>query len=134
MSSYYSPGGAGNRNLVTMVRIAAFGAMLLTIGSLFGTAHWLLELLTHFRVQYAVGSILLAAVAIAVQCRASSSVLVLVAVANLVPAWGYTIPGAPEVRAGTLALKIMSLNVGLRNSDYEATLALVERERPHIVG
>ncbi|HLU06772.1 MAG TPA: endonuclease/exonuclease/phosphatase family protein [Woeseiaceae bacterium] len=125
----------GMRGLDSAVMFAAVAALLLTALSSLGSRYWLLELLTHFRVQLATGAVVLVVLTL-VRRRSGSLIMTsVVAVANLAPVWAFTMSGGHAESGGAeSALRVMSLNVNLRNFDYGQALALVENEHPDIVG
>jgi endonuclease/exonuclease/phosphatase (EEP) superfamily protein YafD len=58
---------------------------------------------------------------------------VFVVVANLIPLLPYAMPGAVDAQAAQPSLRVLAANVNLRNSDYQAALALIETEEPDVV-
>jgi endonuclease/exonuclease/phosphatase (EEP) superfamily protein YafD len=124
----------GTGNIDFAVRFAAVASLILTIGSWLGSSYWLLELLTHFRIQFVAGAVVLLVVAAARRKPGSSFVALFVAAANLIPLLPYVLPGAADAQAGQSPLRIMSVNVLFRNNDHGALRALIEREDPDIVG
>ena len=124
----------GTGNIDFAVRFAASASLLLTIGSWLGSRYWLLELLTHFRIQFVAGAVVLLVVAVARRTPGSSFVALFVAAANLIPLLPYVLPGASNAQAGQDSLRIMSANVLFRSNDHGALRALIEREDPDIIG
>jgi endonuclease/exonuclease/phosphatase (EEP) superfamily protein YafD len=132
--------GAGR--LERVVQVAAGAALLLTAGSWLGSKYWLLELLTHFRMQFVAAAAVLLAVAMVRRRPGGSFVALLVAAANAIPLLPFimpgVMPGAIDAEAGQWAgqssTRIMSANVRMRNNDHGALRAQIERESPDIVG
>ncbi len=114
---------------------AAAGALLLTAASWLAETSWLLELLTHFRLQFAGGGILILAFALLRRQAATIGIAGLVAAANgafLVP---YVMPGTPAAEAATQeTVRIMGVNVRYGNADYAAVREAVRHEDPDVVG
>ena len=117
-----------------LLQAAVAASLLLTAGSYLGGRYWPLELLTHFRLQFAVGASALLVIGIFRGCRASALAAFLVVVANVVPLVPYVMPNALYAGEGPLAVRIMSANVNYRNTDYLALQAQIAREDPDIVG
>lgn len=116
------------------VLCATLAALLLTAASLFGRSHWLLELLTHFRMHFVIGGIVLLFIALARRGYGFALLAAAVAAANLSPMIPYILPGPVEAEASQFEVRIMSANVHFRNSGYAALRAAIERENPDIVG
>lgn len=95
-------------------------------------ADWRIDLLSHFRMQYAITGICLGIVLLL--CRR----FVLLTAVLLVTAYNFslvfTAGSRPKPVLEQPAYRIMSLNTYKRNDDVASILALIERESPHIVG
>jgi endonuclease/exonuclease/phosphatase (EEP) superfamily protein YafD len=113
---------------------ATAAALVLTAASWLGGTLWLMELLSHFRLQFVAGSLLLLIGAIVRRRPAVAAVAAFVVAANSLPLLPYAMPGAAEAHAGESSLRILVANVQYRNEDYEGALALIEAENPDIVG
>lgn len=128
------PGHASLRNFDRLLGGAVGISLLLTASSYLGGRYWPLELLTHFRFQFAAGAFVLLVAGIFRRRRGSSLAALLVAVANLIPVLPYVMPGALDGGEGPQPVRIMSANVNYRNSNYSALQAQVESENPDILG
>ncbi len=106
---------------------------LATVMGFAGTWGWSFELASHFRPQYALGLAVcagLAALARRFGAAAVAAAAALVNLALLSPSWF----GAPEATPGPQRLKLLIANVQLGNPDPARLVALVEAERPDVVG
>jgi endonuclease/exonuclease/phosphatase (EEP) superfamily protein YafD len=113
---------------------ATAAALALTAASWLGGTLWLMELLTHFRFQFAAGGLVLMAVAIARRRPAVAAAATLVLAANSLPLLPYAMPVASDAHAGEARLRIMAANVRYSNRDYERAMALIAAENPDVVG
>lgn len=128
-------GGLHWRHVLFAAASAATAALALATagGTLLGRLTYL-ELLTHFRLQYALGLTLCAA-ALAV---ARSRLVLAVALSGAAINWAYVAPymplGQAEARAaGGAPLRVMLLNVYHPNEDVEAVLAAIREEDPDVL-
>jgi endonuclease/exonuclease/phosphatase (EEP) superfamily protein YafD len=107
--------------------VLAFGSA--TLLGFAGRQGWLLELCTHFRVQY-FWALALAALALGLLGRSRWSVtaatLALVNLAAIVPLYF----GPAEEIALDHQLRCISLNVNFQNEDYGRTIELIRAEEP----
>jgi endonuclease/exonuclease/phosphatase (EEP) superfamily protein YafD len=112
------------------------GLAVALIASLFGASHWVLELFTHFRVQYlVVGS--LAFIGCIVRGHRLAAV---VAVCLVAPhAWlvgPYLLAGSSPANASDTVsprISVMLLNLGFRNTRFDDVVALVKASAPDVV-
>jgi endonuclease/exonuclease/phosphatase (EEP) superfamily protein YafD len=93
-----------------------------------------MELLTHFRFQFAVGGVVLLIVGIAFRRPVVVAVAAFVFVANSLPLLPYAMPVAADVHAGEARLRVVAANVRYSNRDYKRTLALIAAENPDVLG
>ncbi len=112
---------------------------LLTLGSALGRYHWLLDILSHYHLQYTVG---LALCLLLLLLRPTHKPLIptmVTAVAlafNLYLVVPYFLPLAPPAaRAAdeTAALRLMTLNISTSNAGYAKVVALIRERQPDIV-
>lgn len=127
-------GHTRNRAVDRAIWRATAAALGITAASFLGGAFWLIELLTHFRLQFAAGAILLLAAAIMRRRTAVAAIAALVVVANSLPLLPYAMPGAAAAHAGEAGLRVMVANVLYRSNGYERALAHIDAEDPDIVG
>jgi endonuclease/exonuclease/phosphatase (EEP) superfamily protein YafD len=109
--------------LVVTVSVLPLGARL----------SWLLDLTTHFRVQYLVGTAALLVLLAARRRWAACAVLVAVGVISAMPVLPY-LPSAREPLVGGAApLKVLSVNVSFRQFSARRLLELVREADPDVV-
>lgn len=114
--------------------VAALAACLVTAASFLARGSWLLELLTHFRFQLALGSMVLLLCALVRRRLLTAALAALAAAANAAPLMPYVLPGPAEAEAAGVPLRLMSANVHYRNADYAALLEEVRRQDPDVLG
>ena len=124
----------GRRPLDRLIVAATAAGLVATAASFFGRAHWLLELLTHFRMHFALGLILLLLLALARRRFAAAIVAAALAAANLSPMAPYVAPGSPQAEASPAGIRVMAANLNLHNSDYVALRSAIRQENPDVVG
>jgi endonuclease/exonuclease/phosphatase (EEP) superfamily protein YafD len=109
-----------------------FGLCLLTLSAFAGERHWVLEITTHFRPQYAVGLLVFAATyACARRFRFAVvlAVFALLNIAMLLPRFEARAPVPP----GAASLQLLLANVHTDNHNYASLLELISRERPDVI-
>ena len=129
---------AGNRAMLgsfnRLVSAAAVAALLATAASFLARTSWLLELITHFRLQLALGSTLLLVCALARRRLVTAALAAIAAAANAAPLVPYMLGGPASAEASTGSLRVMAANVHYRNSGYAALLEEVRRQDPDVLG
>ena len=113
---------------------AVVGAGLITAASWFASQFWLLELFTHFRLQFAAGALAIMLCAAGSRRPRIAFASLLIFAANAWPLLPYLMPGAIVAHAGESSVRIMFANVRRVNENYQAVFDLVESEQPDIVG
>lgn len=111
--------------------LAACG-VLATGMSFLGSHGFFFELLSHFRVHLAGGTVLLMLVAAAARHWTATVAAALAAAANVIPLLPYAASPAADVRSGT-PVRVMAANLHGPFVDRDAVELLVERERPDVV-
>ena len=111
--------------------LAACG-VLATGMSFLGSHGFFFELLSHFRVHLAGGTVLLMLVAAAARHWTAAVAAALAAAANVIPLLPYAASPAADVRSGT-PVRVMAANLHGPFVDRDAVELLVERERPDVV-
>lgn len=110
--------------------IASIAVSMLALGA---RTWWIAELFTHFRLQLFTAQAVLLAVLLATRFRALAAGVALCAAVN---AW-YLYPVAwPDGRALAGAgdeLRVMTVNVSVRNDTADTLLATIEREQPDLI-
>lgn len=115
---------------------ATVAALGLTAASWLGGALWAMELLTHFRLQFVAGGLILVMAAVVCRRPAVIAMAGFVVVANSLPMLPYAVPRAALAHAHVeeARIRILAANVRYRNQDYARALDLIEIENPDIVG
>lgn len=115
-----------------LVLVAA--ALLATAASFLGRAGWLLELVTHFRFQMAVASLLLVVCALARLRLALVVAAALACAVNAAPLLPYLIAAPAAAEASPESVRLMAANVSFRNFDYAGLLEQIRETEPDLVG
>lgn len=111
---------------------SAVGAALPTLGAFFTGIFPLAELLTHFRVQYAVVLVPMALLLIRSQPRTALFVGVC-AIYNLVELAPLYMSRTAAAPVHARKIKLLSINVFTASTEHEAVLDLIAREDPDVV-
>lgn len=113
---------------------SAGAAAALTLAVLAGRWWWPFDLLTHFRLQYVVASLLLLSVALLAGARPAAVLFALVAIVH---GWAvrdlWLPPPAPPPTAAAMPITVLSANVLRDNPRPEAVAALIRDSRPDVV-
>ncbi len=121
----------GKVSLTGPLQAAAVLTAVFSIVAAFDTGFQSIELLSHFRLQYLVASVLLAIAYLSLRNRTYAILLIMVAVLNasfVVPWYRHD----PELAAGP-QIKLLHANVHSGNSDYQRLINLVASEQPDLV-
>ena len=120
--------------------LAAGGPLILLTGlSFLGARHWAFELLTHFRLQLAAGSVFLLAVALLLRQWRVAVMLGIVALANGLPLAAYLLrTPIGEAQAAARGSETLQLTVGYHNmrnrsADFEALFAHLRQAEPDVL-
>jgi endonuclease/exonuclease/phosphatase (EEP) superfamily protein YafD len=119
--------------LIGLVEAGAALTALFSIAAFFGPLHRLLELLTHFRLQYLAASAVLAVVFAVVHRRGWFVLMLAITLLDLWPVAPWYMPGRPAAAATDTRLKLMSANVWSGNRDTDRLLGLIRTEAPDLV-
>ncbi len=117
--------------LVGLLQAAAVLTVLFSVVTVFDFLHRLIELFSHFRLQYLVAAGLLAILFAALRGYAYVLVLLPTTVLNAALVAPWYLDDAPQ--SGDVPVKILLANVHSANTDYERLLELVAEESPDIV-
>jgi len=110
---------------------------LLTLGSLLGRFYWLLDILSHYHLQYTVGLTLCLLGLIYV--RSASRALLLPVIALLINLYlvvPFFLPlSTPTTHAATAnaPLRVMAMNISTSNAGYEKVVALISERQPDVI-
>ncbi|MFP4004370.1 MAG: endonuclease/exonuclease/phosphatase family protein [Alphaproteobacteria bacterium] len=143
-SAPHPPTGAGapagpslspGRGRVCALLLAGVAAFILLSGlSFLGAWHWSFELLSHFRVQFAVAAVLGVLIFAALGRWRAGLALAAVAAAHLVPVLLHmTAADGPAAGRGEGGLSLLYLNMHHRSADHAAFLAHVREHRPGLL-
>jgi len=104
-----------------------------TLFSFLGRVNWVLDLFSHFHLQYGVGLLAVAVCFAAMKERVLLAISIVFLVPNLV-CLNYYFPGRSAVPAATSpSLRIISFNVLTTNSRHEAVLRFLQESDPDVI-
>lgn len=109
---------------------------ILTAGSLLGRFHWLLDVLSHYHVQYTVGlTICLLSLLLLRDFRLYLAGLVAALVVNLALVAPFYWPPTAVAQAAlsTTPLRVMALNISTSNAGYAQVVELIRERQPDLV-
>ena len=119
------------------VRLIQLGALGVAAASLLGHLsrhHFLLELFSHFRVQYAALLIGAAMLLLIVRSRRLAALALLGALLDVALIAPRLLPQArAEAMPGASAIRLLVQNVNTSNSHFHRVLELIERENPDVI-
>ena len=111
----------------------AFASGVLSLAGFFGDAAWGLEILSHFRVQYTLAFLFLAAVfAVGRKWKATLATLAL-AFANALPVLLFLLPPAAPPPLPGPSFRAMLMNVNSHSGDPARVRAAIERFQPDLL-
>lgn len=122
--------------LVSSVTGLGLFLSLSTLFSLFGGFYWVLDVFSHYHLQYTIGLTLILAVLVLMRRGAASLVIMLVALlVNLYLVLPFFWP--PAVRASRAAdepaLRVMAMNISTSNAGYSQVIELIRERQPDLV-
>lgn len=109
---------------------------LLTLGSLLGRFHWLLDVLSHYHLQYTVGLVLcVLALLLLRKVRVVVGLLAALIVNLSLVAPFFLSPPAPTAHAAAEGppLRVMAMNISTSNAGYGQVVALIQERQPDLV-
>ena len=110
-----------------------FAAAVISLAGFFGAWVWWLEILSHFRVQYTLGFLLLAlAFAPGRKWKALAGALVL-ALVNAAPVLFFVWPPAAPAPTGQAVFRAMLMNVNCARGDPAAVRAAISNAQPELL-
>lgn len=116
--------------IVALIAAAVALALLSLLPFVAGEA-WLVELASHFRLQYLGASLAVGIALLALGHPRHAAALLPIAALNAIVAAPYVLPQARAV-AGDATLKLLVVNLASRNRRFDGLLDIVEREQPDI--
>lgn len=122
------------QNLLFWLGIALSG---LTIGSLLGRFHWVLDVLSHYHVQYTVGIALCLLLLLLLKSFRPALLLLVAALAlnlyGVAPFFISPVAGTARAAAPTPPLRVMAMNISTSNAGYNQVVALIRERQPDLV-
>lgn len=112
--------------------VCAGGIALLSLAGLLGKHSWMLDLLSHFRVQYLQLCLLLAGICLWVRKNKCASVLIAIAAFNYI----FILPlymGKPDTTATEKPLRAMLINLNAANTNTERALHSITNANPDLI-
>ena len=120
---------------MTKMKALATLLMCIVIASHFGNLHFSLDLLSHFRVQFAAVFVLFAAFFALGRQATWFALSIIVAAANIIPIITWYTSGNDWDKTGPAkSINVLISNVSLRNRNYQRLSQLVDRVQPDILG
>jgi len=114
--------------------IAGGGVVCLaTVFGFLGRFSWILDLFSHFRVQYFLGLIIIVAVLLAIRRRKTAAILLVFACLNLTVVLPLYFGGKETPPAGSFTMRAMLLNVCTRRGDAERVQRVIFDTDPDIL-
>ena len=110
-----------------------FAAAAISLAGFLGSYSWWLEILSHFRVQYALCFLLLAALfALGRKWRGAAGALAM-ALINMGPVLLFLLPRAPLAPASGSSFRAMLMNVNCQRGDPSAVRAAISNANPDLL-
>ncbi len=120
--------------LKTSLHCLTIGALLLTLLLLLARYHWFLERLTHFRLPFAGGLLILLAVVLVARFWKNSLALSLCLLLQVIPLSFHYLPFTPDTRsASDTVLKVITFNVLTHNPQKQEVLAYLIEEDADVI-
>lgn len=121
------------RSIERLFKLAAAGLVAVSLLPFAAELSWVLELTSHFRVQYLASSLVLLAWLAARRELGWCVALGVCATVNAVPLLGYLPTGSEARGASAVTLDVMSVNVSFRDYPAEPLLAMLREQAPDLV-
>ncbi|MGD9780846.1 MAG: endonuclease/exonuclease/phosphatase family protein [Kiritimatiellia bacterium] len=110
-----------------------FAAAVISLAGFLGSYSWWLEILSHFRLQYALGFLLLSAIfALGRKWRGFAGALILASI-NAAPVLLFLWPPAPAAPPADSIFRAMLMNVNCQRGDPAAVRAAISNARPDLL-
>jgi len=125
----------------TVVAVALLFS-LLTFGSLLGQYHWLLDVLSHYHVQYTIALALLVIALLVITLLGVTHLrlLLLIPVAALLVNLSLVVPfflppatSTAHAAVDALPLRVMAVNISTSNAGYDKVVALIHERQPDLI-
>ena len=116
-----------------LLQAGAFLTALMSLATHFNSLHRLLELFSHFRLQYFVTSLLLALLFLLLRERKWAGGMLLLTLINVAPIASWYLAETDSATAGAHSFVLMQANVLAENEQTELLLAEIAAEQPDII-
>ncbi len=125
-------GGPRGANLLRLLKASAIVCAAFSLLTIFDQLHRLLELFSHFRLQYCIAAAIIAAIFIALRDRNWAIGMLAITTINAAHVVPWYFAPAQELSAAATTFTVLHANVYRRNDEYHRFLALVKAERPDV--
>lgn len=112
---------------------AGFALTIISLGGFLGARAWWLELLSHFRVQYVCGFLVLAGIYALGRKWKHTAGASAMAFVNALPVLLFLLPPAPAAPAGDASFRVMLMNVNTCWGDPAAVRAAISNAQPDLL-
>lgn len=119
--------------LVGLLQAAAFITAILSLATLLDRLHRLIELFSHFRLQYLIASLILAAMFMALRRGGWSLLMIAVVAVNGWAVAPWYLGNGPQSEGATPSVTIMLANVRGHRNEPDRLIELIRSEQPDIV-
>ena len=119
-----------------LIEVVFFGSCILTIAGFLGKFGWLLDLTSHFRVQYSIIQLLCVVFLLIKKRWRLVAVALLFAGMNMVQIIPWYIHDSRPTDANTTVvgkLRILLINVNTYNTDYDKTIQYIQEINPDVL-
>ena len=115
-----------------LIGLAYAALVIASLAAMAGEQSWVLELFSHFRVQYVAGTLVLMAIMASVGRWLLAGLLLPVLVLNTMPLLPY-VGSAAAAASASNPVTLATVNLQARNRDAQRLLALIRAEQPDII-
>jgi endonuclease/exonuclease/phosphatase (EEP) superfamily protein YafD len=120
-------------SFIGLLQAAAVVTIVFSLGTLADNLHRYLELFSHFRLQYLMGSLILTLLFAATRNLAWAATMLLVTTINTIPVAMWYLADTVQPDVAEAPLEILHANVYAGNADTQALIALIVAEQPDVV-
>lgn len=106
---------------------------LMSLLGLLGRFNWILDLFSHFRVQYVISLSLISGILLMLRCRKTALIFILLAVVNCIYVMPLFFGGQNSNPNGSPILRVMLLNVNTNTGDPELVKRAIQEANPDIL-
>lgn len=116
-----------------LFQAGAFVTALVSLATYFNSLHRLLELFSHFRLQYFVTSLLFTLLFLVLRDRKWAGGMLLLTLINALPIAGWYLAATDSATEGAHSFVLMQANILTKNDQAELLLAQIAAEQPDII-